>query len=170
MSSLIAQGTERLLGGGSYADVYKASLRNAPTPIKIASASIGAASSIASAMVQGAMSGDSSSTFLDNTSVAMKRFRVHLTGMGNVEKMIMREFGLWAKLRHDNVLPLIGYCDYNGAPTMISPWMEGGTILDYWIKHEGEPDARPFIDIVSRQRKRENQSRKIGYSLLHTGR
>ena len=58
MSSLIAQGTERLLGGGSYADVYKAALRNAPTPIKIASASIGAASSIASAMVQGAMSGD----------------------------------------------------------------------------------------------------------------
>ena len=53
-----------------------------------------------------------------------------------MEKKIMHEFGLCAKLCHNNILCLIGYCDYNGAPTIISLWMEGGTILDYCIKHK----------------------------------
>ena len=85
----------------------------------------------------------------DNSIVAMKRFRMHLSGMGNMEKMVAHEFGLWSKLRHDNILPLIGYCRYDNALTIVSPWMEGGSILDYWIKHEGEAGARPFIDIVN---------------------
>ena len=62
--------------------------------------------------------------------------------------MITREFSIWAKLRHKNVLPLLGYCTYNGAPTMISPWMDSGSILDYWIANEGRAGARSFLDIV----------------------
>ena len=60
----------------------------------------------------------------------------------------MREFSIWGKLRHKNVLPLIGYCTRDGAPTMISPWMANGSILDYWKANDGKPSARNLLDIV----------------------
>jgi serine/threonine protein kinase len=62
--------------------------------------------------------------------------------------MIMREFSIWGKLRHKNVLPLLGYCTHNDAPTMISPWMGNGSIMDYWKENDGKPGARTLLDIV----------------------
>ena len=82
--------------------------------------------------------------------VALKRFRLHSGISGkSVEEGFVREFSIWAGLRHKNILPLLGYCTYRDEPAIVSPWMETGTILQYWVKNSNTPDARSLLEIVS---------------------
>ena len=88
LSSHVVHGTERLFGGGSYADVYKAAMRMPPSPLKTASTVVSAALSAANANVRDVVDlSDGRLSTTGSSMVAMKRFRVHLTGMGNVEKV-----------------------------------------------------------------------------------
>ncbi|KIJ52392.1 hypothetical protein M422DRAFT_26014 [Sphaerobolus stellatus SS14] len=52
-------------------------------------------------------------------------------------KRLWREFLIWNKLQHPNVLPCVGFsyifdCGGDlGIPSLISPWMSNGTVLEY---------------------------------------
>jgi hypothetical protein len=51
--------------------------------------------------------------------------------------MFAREFCIWARLHHRNVLPLIGIVAIEGMPALASTWMENGTMNEYLKGHMG---------------------------------
>ncbi|EJD05053.1 kinase-like protein [Fomitiporia mediterranea MF3/22] len=69
--------------------------------------------------------------------VAIKRLRVYLDGGRDVTKIFRREIMAWSRLKHPNILPLVGYTleetgdDSSRLPSLISEWMENGNILDF---------------------------------------
>ena len=59
----------------------------------------------------------------------------------------MKELTIWSKLRHPNVLPLLGYYYEGNCPCMISEWMEYGNAVDYMCKNE--LSAKELLYMVS---------------------
>ena len=55
-------------------------------------------------------------------------------------QLFEKEIYVWSKLKHENILDLIGYCIDNttGTPMLVSEWMENGTAWEYMKLH---PDA-----------------------------
>ncbi|KAG8955279.1 hypothetical protein FRC03_011225 [Tulasnella sp. 419] len=67
-------------------------------------------------------------TNVGNTSVAIKRLRVRRSGSTTpieerLRKRFFREALLWRRLRHANIVPLLGYiAPPDDFPALISPW------------------------------------------------
>ncbi|KIM60730.1 hypothetical protein SCLCIDRAFT_1216621 [Scleroderma citrinum Foug A] len=63
--------------------------------------------------------------------VAIKGIRAGL--MGDVAiKRVLKEIFIWSKLKHDNILPLLGITtDFDFTMSIVSPWMQLGNALDY---------------------------------------
>ena len=59
-------------------------------------------------------------------------------------QLLEKEVYVWAKLRHNNILPLLGYAfdPSTGYPLLISRWMDNGSAWDYIQSH-------PTIELVS---------------------
>ncbi|THH06166.1 hypothetical protein EW145_g4266 [Phellinidium pouzarii] len=79
--------------------------------------------------------------------VAIKRLRFARRDKGICEKFVMKELYIWAKLNHINILPLRGFIiddNINRFPSLVSDWMEEGSVLDYIKGHPG-CDLRPLI-------------------------
>jgi len=58
--------------------------------------------------------------------------RIFLTKEDQVVKKFAREVYIWSKLKHKNVLPLVGFFLEGGEiPHFVSEWMEKGTLHDY---------------------------------------
>ena len=51
--------------------------------------------------------------------------------------MYSRELCIWAKLRHENVLLLVGMVTVEGMPGFASEWMSNGTMNEYLKEHKG---------------------------------
>ncbi|KAG9119625.1 hypothetical protein FRC07_005279 [Ceratobasidium sp. 392] len=78
------------------------------------------------------------------TKVAIKCPRLFLRNdeQGNkILKNIAREIYAWSKLKHPNVLELVGLSTFRGQISIVSSWMENGTLPDYVTKH---PEADRF--------------------------
>ena len=90
LSNYILQGSERLRGRGSFADVYEAVLNTAPS-LTAAATAVNAALSFSSAVLhEAANRTEDAVSAAENKLVALKQFRVHLNGnddTGNVEKV-----------------------------------------------------------------------------------
>ncbi|KAF8597059.1 kinase-like protein [Ceratobasidium sp. AG-I] len=73
----------------------------------------------------------------DQTRVAIKCLRLHVSTneMLKHTKQSAREIYHWSKLKHDNVLGLIGVALFQERLAMISPWMENGTLTAYIEKN-----------------------------------
>ncbi|THH07806.1 hypothetical protein EW145_g3134 [Phellinidium pouzarii] len=56
--------------------------------------------------------------------VAIKRLR-----------LLAKEIRVWSKLGHRNILPLLGYLVEGEYPSLISEWMENGTVSTYINEH-----------------------------------
>ncbi|KLO14121.1 kinase-like protein [Schizopora paradoxa] len=68
-----------------------------------------------------------------NKTVAVKQIRVFMTKDRDFAKRLAKEIRIWITLDHENVLPLLGFTadgDHK-APSLISEWMENGTMNDY---------------------------------------
>ena len=48
----------------------------------------------------------------------------------------MKELTVWSKLKHPNVLSLLGYYVVGNYPHFISEWIENGTVQTYVKKHK----------------------------------
>ncbi|KAF8595206.1 kinase-like protein, partial [Ceratobasidium sp. AG-I] len=46
-----------------------------------------------------------------------------------------RELYHWSKLKHQNVLELLGVALFQGQLSMVSPWMANGTLQEYIAKN-----------------------------------
>ncbi|PAV17745.1 WD40 domain containing protein [Pyrrhoderma noxium] len=68
--------------------------------------------------------------------VAIKKLRFFPQGEEEYMKNFVRELMIWSKLRHPNVLPLLGYYYEGNCPCMISEWMEYRDAVDYMRKNE----------------------------------
>ncbi|KAG9082765.1 hypothetical protein FRC06_004865, partial [Ceratobasidium sp. 370] len=88
---------------------------------------------------------------LDWTQVAIKCLRLHTAVNSKAIKVrsrfelggnprspqqhAARELYFWSKLKHSNVLELLGFAMFQGQLAMISPWMEKGTLNDHIRRH-----------------------------------
>ncbi|KAL5525891.1 hypothetical protein ACEPAG_7229 [Sanghuangporus baumii] len=67
--------------------------------------------------------------------IAIKRLRVQLQKDSKSEKTLAREIAVWASLNHPNILPFLGFILENGYPSLISEWMELGTVRKFLENH-----------------------------------
>ncbi|KAL5513537.1 hypothetical protein ACEPAH_3936 [Sanghuangporus vaninii] len=67
--------------------------------------------------------------------VAIKRLRVHIQTDRDFAKQLVKEIRVWSGLYHRNVLPLLGYVIEGEYPSLISEWMENGTVSRYMREH-----------------------------------
>ncbi|KLO11196.1 kinase-like protein [Schizopora paradoxa] len=66
-------------------------------------------------------------------SVAVKQLRAHLRMDVALAKRLAREMRIWAKLKHPNILPFLGFFveGKNRVLSLISEWMENGTLYHF---------------------------------------
>ncbi|KAL5498961.1 hypothetical protein ACEPAH_1479 [Sanghuangporus vaninii] len=77
-------------------------------------------------------------------TVAIKRLRVHIQSDKDLTKLLRKELSVWSKLRHANILPLLGFVKEGDYPSVISEWMENGTVKQY-MKSNPSVDPVPLI-------------------------
>ncbi|KAG2037141.1 kinase-like domain-containing protein [Suillus americanus] len=70
-----------------------------------------------------------------STKVAVKTFRIESTSQGELAKTHKRwsqQIHAWAKLEHENILPLYGIVmDFSPIVSTVHPWKENGTLSTY---------------------------------------
>ncbi|THH03010.1 hypothetical protein EW145_g6607 [Phellinidium pouzarii] len=68
--------------------------------------------------------------------VAIKRLRLHVLGDARFLKTLAKELRIWSDLDHPYVLPLLGFfIEDNNYPSLVSAWMENGTVQQYLQLH-----------------------------------
>ncbi|KIM56943.1 hypothetical protein SCLCIDRAFT_1219977 [Scleroderma citrinum Foug A] len=72
--------------------------------------------------------------------VAIKTFRFGHKSDISIIKGIFREVYLWSKLRHENILPLLGITTkFDHTVSIVSPWMGRGNAHDYVQNRDVDP-------------------------------
>ncbi|KAG9119632.1 hypothetical protein FRC07_005265, partial [Ceratobasidium sp. 392] len=81
----------------------------------------------------------------DRTRVTIKCLRLHTVDEVNskIVKHAAWELYYWSRLKHHNVLELLGFSVFQDQLAMISHWMENGTMNEYIRKHP-EVDRWPL--------------------------
>ncbi|KDQ07561.1 hypothetical protein BOTBODRAFT_59875 [Botryobasidium botryosum FD-172 SS1] len=75
--------------------------------------------------------------------VALKRLRA--TDQNALIRRFEREIKIWSMLEHPHVLKFFGVCCIERVPHMISPWMENGSLLDYFKKENTAADRLQIL-------------------------
>ncbi|KAF8605195.1 kinase-like protein [Ceratobasidium sp. AG-I] len=70
-------------------------------------------------------------TLANGSKVAVKRLRQRLESENKELKRTARELDTWAKLDHPNILMLLGLAEYQGQLSMVSRWMELGSVVSF---------------------------------------
>lgn len=65
-------------------------------------------------------------------------------------QLFEQEIYVWAKLKHRNILPLIGYAfdKDTGYPILASEWMDDGNVLEY--VRTKDPSPGQLLRLVTR--------------------
>ncbi|QRV99114.1 Tyrosine kinase catalytic domain protein [Ceratobasidium sp. AG-Ba] len=86
------------------------------------------------------------------TRVAIKCARFYLQhndeNRHKVLKHAAAEIYAWSRIKHQNIMPLVGLAQYHGQIAMLSPWMDNGTLLQY-IAHDPTVDRLELLIGVS---------------------
>ncbi|KAJ3242654.1 hypothetical protein HDU78_001323 [Chytriomyces hyalinus] len=85
---------------------------------------------IGDTVAQGGFAEVLKATWLNHTTVAVKRLHMRLETK-RMREDFMREVKTWFPLRHPNILPLLGACATADRPFMVSPFMKRGHSLQY---------------------------------------
>ena len=48
----------------------------------------------------------------------------------------VRELKIWTELNHRNVLPCLGFAEYNNLPALVSEWMDNGNVTEFLTKSD----------------------------------
>ncbi|KIO08781.1 hypothetical protein M404DRAFT_133091 [Pisolithus tinctorius Marx 270] len=84
----------------------------------------------------------------DGTQVAIKAFRYTLSESEAELKRIFREVHLWSRLRHENVVCMLGIStDFDSTVSIISGWMSLGNTHAYVQNTEHDP--RPLLKDIA---------------------
>ncbi|KAL5480469.1 hypothetical protein ACEPAI_1739 [Sanghuangporus weigelae] len=74
--------------------------------------------------------------------VAVKKLRLHVMVDRDFQKRLTKELYIWSKLNNRRILPLEGFFfEDNNCPSLVSRWMENGTVLKYL-------EAHPDVDLL----------------------
>ncbi|KAG9122902.1 hypothetical protein FRC07_000525, partial [Ceratobasidium sp. 392] len=86
----------------------------------------------------------------NRAKVAVKCLRLHTFDEAHSKalKHATRELYYWSKLKHENVLELLGFAMFQGHLAMISLWMENGTLNDYIRKHPERDRWYPCCEVA----------------------
>ncbi|KAI6011821.1 kinase-like domain-containing protein, partial [Pisolithus marmoratus] len=85
----------------------------------------------------------------EGTFVAIKMFRFGHKSDISVLKNMLREVHVWSKLKHPNVLPLLGIATkFDNTISIISKWMSRGNAHEY--VQDFEVDPRPLLLGIAR--------------------
>ncbi|KAF9230220.1 hypothetical protein BU15DRAFT_31013, partial [Melanogaster broomeanus] len=64
--------------------------------------------------------------------VAVKAVRIHSGSDEDGARKLTREMEIWKRLKHANILPLLGVTfGFGPLPALLCPWMDNGTITTY---------------------------------------
>ncbi|KAI6097179.1 kinase-like domain-containing protein [Pisolithus thermaeus] len=82
------------------------------------------------------------------TEVAIKTFLSALSESEDDFKRLFREVYTWSKLRHENIVPMLGICtEFDFTISIISEWMPLGNAHDYVQNTEHDP--RPLLEDIA---------------------
>ncbi|KAG6329715.1 hypothetical protein ID866_9375 [Astraeus odoratus] len=85
----------------------------------------------------------------EGTEIAIKTSRGGLPGDELTIKRFLKEVHLWSKLKHNNILPLLGITtEFDMTVSIISLWMDKGNAHDY--VQDASVDPRPLIHGIAR--------------------
>ncbi|KAF8597275.1 kinase-like protein [Ceratobasidium sp. AG-I] len=84
-------------------------------------------------------------TLRNNFKVAIKRMRSNFVSEGKATKRTARELHTWSKLRHRNILEVLGLAVFGEKLAMVSPWMENGNIMQHLDNH---PDLNRYAVVA----------------------
>ncbi|QRW03253.1 kinase domain protein [Ceratobasidium sp. AG-Ba] len=59
-----------------------------------------------------------------------------------------RELYTWARLKHKNIVELLGFVEFRNHIAMVSPWMENGTLLQYIRRCPNVDRYQLCVDII----------------------
>ncbi|KAI5990177.1 kinase-like domain-containing protein [Pisolithus albus] len=80
----------------------------------------------------------------DGREVAIKTFRSSLSSTDDNFEHFFREVHTWSKLRHENIVPMLGFStEFDFTVSIISDWMPLGNAHDYVQNTEHDP--RPLL-------------------------
>ncbi|KAI9572061.1 kinase-like protein [Boletus coccyginus] len=72
--------------------------------------------------------------------IAVKALKTNSNGhedLGSHEKKLRRELRVWGRLRHRNVVPLLGVVSgFGPLPSTVSPWLRNGSLSHYLAGHQ----------------------------------
>jgi serine/threonine protein kinase len=54
-----------------------------------------------------------------------------------IDQRAAHELYVWSLLKHTNIVELVGLADFKDQMSMVSPWMENGSLPEYIIRHPG---------------------------------
>ena len=62
---------------------------------------------------------------------------------------LWREIGIWKRLRHDFIVPLLGTTTYYSPVSIVSSWMPNGTLMSYLKKYQVKESLITKYNLVS---------------------
>ncbi|KAG8957733.1 hypothetical protein FRC03_009854 [Tulasnella sp. 419] len=65
-----------------------------------------------------------------------------------IDKRMKRELNIWAQLRDNCFVPLLGYSFYGTMPCLISPWYEFGNVLQYMQQRPDASKPDLILDVI----------------------
>ncbi|KIJ09453.1 hypothetical protein PAXINDRAFT_172480 [Paxillus involutus ATCC 200175] len=84
--------------------------------------------------------------------VAVKSIRSHILDdddMRKKGKKLRRELKVWARLKHENILPLFGVATGFGPFTaLVCPWMDNGTLTSYLEHNREQLSLRDRLELL----------------------
>ena len=96
--------------------------------------------------------------------VAVKRLRIHIDknrdfakvcwymrlsqAYAQYRQIFVKELGVWSKLYHTNILPLLGFIIEGSYPLLVSEWMENSTASSYIAENENA-DIPKLVRLVN---------------------
>ncbi|KAG6331953.1 hypothetical protein ID866_7137 [Astraeus odoratus] len=85
----------------------------------------------------------------EGVKVAIKTVRSDPPNEVDTIAEVLREVHLWSKLRHDNIIPLLGITtDFEHTVSIIAPWVSNGNARKY--VESGDHDPRPLLLGIAR--------------------
>ncbi|KDN36900.1 hypothetical protein RSAG8_10519, partial [Rhizoctonia solani AG-8 WAC10335] len=89
---------------------------------------------------------------IDGREIAIKSIRLYgalaSVGRHKLEKSSVKELTVWSKLKHPNVLSLLGICVLGGEIGMVSEWMPNGNVTEYAVNHPEVDKLKLNTDIA----------------------
>ncbi|CAE6439704.1 unnamed protein product [Rhizoctonia solani] len=88
----------------------------------------------------------------DKGDVAIRSIRIFLTSNTKNQRILKTasdELGVWGRLKHDNIVPLLGVACFQEQAALVSSWVRYGSIVDYCREHASFNRLKMSAEVAS---------------------